>query len=521
MNNSIWLLSGSGSLPNGEMRNDNSTRIDQKRGHPWFMDTSEQELFFNKKQAIESNNETPGPVVMGGSLLRGGSSSQSEGQQAEGQRVDRPYGYMPVQSPIVSAPVNVEKTGFENQFRNNPSVCLTMSHDTAEDPLFFNNGPRKVKVDEVTLSENRLPPLASDNNTFLPGQKNNVTSSCFQRAPNSLFPGLYNTLDGNKFSVGQASNKTGGNFMFTNNYYTGINNSMLSIGQTSNSGIYNINSVVDPYGKENGNFMATGPNYNKGHSNNYFPAYPFYNKANELFMPAYSKGGTQQDADVLGPYSVLSVGEKSKEGGEQTSAISFGNPEQRDLISSYNVVPLESGQKDSSAAQQSANVVPAATSKTDGAKKTKEPKAKKASTNNFPSNVKNLLSTGMFDGVPVKYVSWSREKNLRGVVKGTGYLCSCKDCKLSKVVNAYEFERHAGCKTKHPNNHIYFENGKTIYAVVQELKSTPQESLFEVIPNVTGSAINQKNFTTWKGSFKDATRELQRIYGKDDITVAS
>lgn len=69
-----------------------------------------------------------------------------------------------------------------------------------------------------------------------------------------------------------------------------------------------------------------------------------------------------------------------------------------------------------------------------------------------------------------------------------------------KPLNAYEFERHAGAKTKHPNNHIYFENGKTIYAVVQELKNTPQEMLFDAIENVTGSNINQKNFRIWKGN---------------------
>jgi len=69
-----------------------------------------------------------------------------------------------------------------------------------------------------------------------------------------------------------------------------------------------------------------------------------------------------------------------------------------------------------------------------------------------------------------------------------------------KALNAYEFERHAGAKTKHPNNHIYFENGKTIYSVVQELKNTPQEMLFDAIQNVTGSTINQKNFRGWKGN---------------------
>ncbi|KAI4351096.1 hypothetical protein L6164_005482 [Bauhinia variegata] len=159
-------------------------------------------------------------------------------------------------------------------------------------------------------------------------------------------------------------------------------------------------------------------------------------------------------------------------------------------------------------------------SKTDSITKNKEPKAtKKVPPNNFPSNVKSLLSTGIFDGVPVKYVSWSREKSLKGVIKGTGYLCSCDDCKESKALNAYEFERHAGAKTKHPNNHIYFGNGKTIYAVVQELKNTPQDMLFDAIQNVTGSAINQKNFRIWKASYQAATRELQRIYGKDEVVI--
>lgn len=118
-------------------------------------------------------------------------------------------------------------------------------------------------------------------------------------------------------------------------------------------------------------------------------------------------------------------------------------------------------------------------------------------------------------------------KELRGIIKGSGYLCGCQPCNYSKasyslyffihiaffacvlilqlythlkVLNAYEFERHAGCKTKHPNNHIYFENGKTIYQITQELRSTPQSLLFDAIQTVTGSPINQKAFRIWKGS---------------------
>ncbi|XP_021977807.1 uncharacterized protein LOC110873187 isoform X2 [Helianthus annuus] len=148
-----------------------------------------------------------------------------------------------------------------------------------------------------------------------------------------------------------------------------------------------------------------------------------------------------------------------------------------------------------------------------------EPKAvKKEAPNSFPSNVRSLMATGILDGVPVKYVSISREE-LRGIIKGSGYMCGCQSCNHTKALNAYEFERHAGCKTKHPNNHIYFESGKTIYQIVQELRSTPEILLFDAIQTITGSPINQKAFRSWKESFQAATRELQRIYGKDELNI--
>ncbi|XP_058210430.1 uncharacterized protein LOC131322590 isoform X4 [Rhododendron vialii] len=140
----------------------------------------------------------------------------------------------------------------------------------------------------------------------------------------------------------------------------------------------------------------------------------------------------------------------------------------------------------------------------------------KEAPNSFPWNVKTLISTGILDGVPVKYIAVSREE-LAGVVKGPGYLCGCQSCNFSKVLNAHEYERHAGCKTKHPNNHIYFENGKSTYQVVQELRSIPETQLYDAIQTATGSPINQKAFLTWKESFQAATRELQRIYGKEDL----
>nr|GMD55885.1 uncharacterized protein LOC109187050 [Ipomoea batatas] len=104
--------------------------------------------------------------------------------------------------------------------------------------------------------------------------------------------------------------------------------------------------------------------------------------------------------------------------------------------------------------------------------------------NNVPG--KNKRKRQYTHRVPVKYVSWSRG-----------------------VVNAYEFEKHAGFDTKHPNNNIYFPSGKSLYSVVQELKVIPQNDLlFEAIQTASGTPINIKNFKAWKALYESASSSL-------------
>ena len=67
------------------------------------------------------------------------------------------------------------------------------------------------------------------------------------------------------------------------------------------------------------------------------------------------------------------------------------------------------------------------------------------------------------------------------------------------MLSAYEFEQHAGAKTRHPNNHIYLENGRPIYSIIQEIKTAPLSILDEVIKNVAGSSVNEDSFLVWKG----------------------
>ncbi|KAF3973530.1 hypothetical protein CMV_003046 [Castanea mollissima] len=55
----FWMPSNAGCLTNGEMGYDNSSRIEQKRGHQWFMDATGPDLFQNKKQAVDTVNGRP------------------------------------------------------------------------------------------------------------------------------------------------------------------------------------------------------------------------------------------------------------------------------------------------------------------------------------------------------------------------------------------------------------------------------------------------------------------------------
>ncbi|XP_010096630.2 uncharacterized protein LOC21408080 isoform X2 [Morus notabilis] len=577
---SFWMPKDAGCLADGEMGYDNSSRMEQKRGQ-WFMDANGPQLF-NKKQAVEAVNGRP---ISGVPHMNVSQWDNTSGfQSVPGQFTDRLFGSEPVRNSnlvdrnvqsIGSGNMNMGRKGFESQYGNTPSVGLSMSH-TIEDPSSCLNfgGIRKVKVNQVRDSDNILNPSMGnsygrvENNTISMGNSYNKSdNNSISLAPaynngeeNTISMGpTFTKADESFISIGHTFNKGDGNFISMGHNYGKGDNGLLSMSQPYDKGDGNFISMGQSYEKGDGGVISLGTSYNKGHEE-FISVGTTYGKANNNFIqmaPSYIKGNDsiismgptptyKADSNVVpmgpnydkGDSSNLSMGQTYNKA--ESTTISFGGfhdePETNPsggIISSYDLLmsnqnsaqTLEVSEQKNSAdfnVNPSVNSIPQADLKSDNIPKNKEPKTvKKAPPNNFPSNVKSLLSTGMFDGVPVKYVSWSREKNLKGIIKGTGYLCSCTDCNQSKSLNAYEFERHAGCKTKHPNNHIYFENGKTIYAVVQELKNTPQEMLFDAIQNVTGSPINHKNFRIWKASYQAATRELQRIYGKDEVTIPS
>ncbi|KAM1441832.1 hypothetical protein ACFXTO_009890 [Malus domestica] len=528
MNHGLWMAKGTGCLNEGEALYDNSSRIEPKRSHQWFMDGPEVGIFPNKKQVVEVPNNNLYSGMLNANVSPWGNVPgfhSFSGQFAERSfdcEIDRAVKFDDTNIPSVGTEkMNLARKVNEDLFGNDSSFGLSMSN-TLEDPRSSPNysGFRKVKVSEVKDSENGMPfsigqtYIQADNDAMLASHaykaKDNSTSTgpMYKKGDDNFISmsDTYSRADNGFISMGKPFNKGDESISFGQSYKE--SNNTLLMGQTCNKSDNNIISIGKTYKVEE-NTISTDNFYNKGEGSTISVGHATH---------AYSKGDN----------NMLSVGHSYNK--RESTIISFGGCDDDDVntsaVSGYELlmgqpfVKTETvNEKESSKSNSAAFVnVPHITAGNENVlKKIVEQKtSKKVPPNNFPSNVRSLLSTGMLDGVPVKYTAWSREKELQGVIKGCGYLCGCQSCDFSKVINAYEFERHAGCKTKHPNNHIYFESGKTIYGTVQELRSTPQNMLFEVIQTITGSPINQKSFRLWKESFMAATRELQRIYGKEE-----
>uniref|UniRef100_A0A1J3JX75 Tify domain-containing protein n=1 Tax=Noccaea caerulescens TaxID=107243 RepID=A0A1J3JX75_NOCCA len=524
-----------------------SSRMELKRSHQWLTEPSGSELFSNKRQLAEIDAHFNLPAWDSSLVPRQLNDCLFDPANAHSSDLLARY-----VSQINGQHIEEEQCG------NVSSIGLPVFH-TLHDSSFDLDTIRKVKLNEVSGPTN-MPAsmvqlygegISTPSETGPSGQDNPLSFGQHSSDVNEsfLFPGPFYS-------------KTDVNFIpnFTNEGVVGV----IPMGDIFDEGDGNVFSTCHPFEKGVGNFALMGQSLQKADCN-VFSVSPSYNKGQDYLMSLLDKvpenlfmaesNYDKENANVLSggrstyteggemAYMVSSQGRADENNDrisheDRSKIISFGDYQKETTIgssvsvtnSNENFSHAPANAKDHLHMEAEENMSLEFRNPLYGSPrvdtslipKSKDSKAaKKGSTNTFPSNVKALLSTGMFDGVTVKYYSWSREKNLKGIIKGTGYLCGCANCNLNKVLNAYEFERHANCKTKHPNNHIYFENGKTIYGVVQELKNTPQEKLFDAIQNVTGSDINHKNFNTWKASYQVASIELKRIYGIDAVTLAS
>ncbi|XP_049353448.1 uncharacterized protein LOC125817992 isoform X1 [Solanum verrucosum] len=120
--------------------------------------------------------------------------------------------------------------------------------------------------------------------------------------------------------------------------------------------------------------------------------------------------------------------------------------------------------------------------------------SKKVALTKNPTKLKDLLETGLLEGLPVRYIRGTTKgrgrpaKGLRGEIRGSGILCFCDNCHGTSVVTPNQFELHANSANKRPPEYIYLENGKSLRDVLSMCKDAPSDEVEMVIKNAIGSA---------------------------------
>ncbi|KMT06448.1 hypothetical protein BVRB_7g161170 [Beta vulgaris subsp. vulgaris] len=109
----------------------------------------------------------------------------------------------------------------------------------------------------------------------------------------------------------------------------------------------------------------------------------------------------------------------------------------------------------------------------------------------IPSNVQELLATGLLEGCPV-YYDGGKGLKLNGRIRGIGILCSCGLCKGCKVIPPSLFEIHACNKYKRAAQYIYLENGRSLIQILKACKSTRLDTLEATVQNAIGPLPEKK-----------------------------
>ncbi|KAL9991937.1 putative Jas TPL-binding domain-containing protein [Helianthus debilis subsp. tardiflorus] len=128
--------------------------------------------------------------------------------------------------------------------------------------------------------------------------------------------------------------------------------------------------------------------------------------------------------------------------------------------------------------------------------------SKKIGLDRMPTNMRELLETGLLEGFRVYYKLGNegqffvfmnlyperiKGKNLQGVIKGAGILCSCESCESKQVIAPSQFEMHARKSYRHAIKHIYLENGKNLLELIEICKSSASEPLEVALQTVISS----------------------------------
>lgn len=438
----FWTAKGSRNLDVGEMTYNKSSRLEQKRSQRWCLDSSDTNIIPNKKQIVEF----PGNTSFSGLLTSTTSHWKyaSNSQPVTGHFHERPFDPETERgmnfdhwnaSSVGISTMNLGRKVLEDQFENSSSC----NHNSGLDY----SGIRKVKVSQVNDSENYMSAALerfcargdSDimplSHPYIKAADASLTMGLpFNKKDESALTNTFNREDDSLISMGEFYNEDDCHISIGQSYK--IDNDPLIKSYFLNKDDTDVLAMMDNDAfKDRDDVIPVVQSFSKN-DNNVMSIGQIFNKQIDATLCI---GQTDKNADV-GSFSQghtcnsmsnmgLPMGLSFSNG--ESTIISFGGLNDNEdgspgegLECSHDLLMVQSSVLNSEALNQKQLIESNADllasdsqmiSHVDSFphKKVEQKANRKAPLNNFPSNVKSLLSTGIFDGVPVKYVSWSRE----------------------------------------------------------------------------------------------------------------
>lgn len=418
-----------------------SSRIELKRSQQWFLDSSDTDLFPNKKQIVEGPNRT-----LFSELLTSNTShceNASSFQPVTGhfnERLFDPETERNINfnhgndSSVGIDAVDLEIKVLEDSFKSNSS----------SDPRsgLGYSGIRKVKVGQVNNSEDYMSAAleqvcSSGDSDIMPlshayskaGDASITMGLSFKKKDENVISmtNMFNREDDSLISMDQSYDKDGCRISIGQSYK--INNNSIRIRYCLNKDAI---LMSNPF-KDNDDVIPVGQSFSMD-DNNVTSIGQIFNKDIDDTLCIGQTDNNADDSSLSLGHTCntmsnrgLSMGLSFSTG--ESTVISFqglndfeeGSPSER-LECSHDLLMGQSPVQNSEALDQKRLIDSSASLFASDAqmisqgdfspnKKVDQKTNKKAPLNNFPSNVRSLLSTGIFDGVPVKYVSWSSEVN--------------------------------------------------------------------------------------------------------------
>ncbi|KAL8158502.1 hypothetical protein V2J09_000039 [Rumex salicifolius] len=143
----------------------------------------------------------------------------------------------------------------------------------------------------------------------------------------------------------------------------------------------------------------------------------------------------------------------------------------------------------------------------------------KSSVKVVPRRLKDLLDTGLLEGLSVRYSRGVKHKlpkeiGLQGVISGSGILCYCRNCKGMNVATPSVFEIHAGSSNKRPPDYMYMDNGNTLRDVLNACKLCKLDDLEATIRKAIGltAAVKSLYCINCKGTDVKCIFEALRFF---------